>query len=166
MLFWLAEGCSFIFNNSAPHKKCSYRTGCKFYLCAWGGKKGKLNLSMSVLSSNDFHCLLRVIVKALISLWLQCTNFKGAVFFCLNPAPSSSMLFVKTRLFPSLHVRILKIPFSFFLVSTCRQSEKGWANAETEQAKGYQNNQAANICWQLLDNICLPLFEEKACCPC
>lgn len=129
-----------------------------------GGKKGKLNLSMSVLSSNDFHCLLRVIVKALISLWLQCTNFKGAVFFCLNPAPSSSMLFVKTRLFPSLHVRILKIPFSFFLVSTCRQSEKGWANAETEQAKGYQNNQAANICWQLLDNICLPLFEEKACC--
>lgn len=80
-----------------------------------------------------------------------------------SPSSSSSTLFVQTILFPSPHVQILNV-FSPPSASSGKhlyayEKRRERAEGRASKARAYQGNQAANICWQLLDNISLPLFE-------
>lgn len=122
------------------------------------GLGGKKNLRMSVLRSKDFHCLLRVSHSAVTAVITMCKS-KDAVFFLskassfLTPFPpptSSSMLFVQTRRFPSLHVQILNL----FLPSSGKHTYTHFKRGGSERQRqtertstgGYRSNQAANIC--------------------
>lgn len=87
-----------------------------------------------------------------------------------SPSSSSSTLFVQTILFPSPHVQILNV-FSPPSASSGKhlyayEKRRERAEGRASKARAYQGNQAANICWQLLDNISLPLFEGGGGEPC
>lgn len=165
-LFCLAEGCSLIFNSGTPPRKHSYNHWWKFYLPACKNMSVKLDLKTSALKSGRFFVVFSVWQS---QQWHRCDNNvqsqRGCFsFLCLKPPTSSppSLRFsslpcmFKPKNSPSAPPRRLNTPI-------CIWKRADWTLQKEQASKqdGYQTNQAANICWQLLGNISPPLFEGK-----